>query len=142
MIDLRSRSLLAAAVFGAACGLAEPTQGTTRICPVEDGDELCFQQCGDPAAPACSVVDQTGAAVVECARDGVTTAYLRMDDAYVLPAGQARCFVILADQGDTPDPFDDAPSACDAFGILVVDPAGHADDACFDFTCAVTGEDC
>jgi hypothetical protein len=92
------------------------------------------------------VVDQMGAKVVECARDGITGVYLRdpVDlNAYVAPAGETRCFVVLADDGSNDDPFDDAPEACDSFGLFVHAPEGLEDEDCFDFTCALgASEDC
>ncbi len=134
-----SRFAILWAAVGFACGVAPATGGTTRVCPAVDKGSLCFQQCGDASAPTCAVADEEGAALPECGRDGRTGAYLRFEDRYVVPVGASRCFVVLADDGQTADPFDNLPPDCRSFGMLVVDGAGveFAPKDCFDFSCAL-----
>lgn len=108
--------------------------GTTRMCPDDaDGDAMCFQQCADTEALACTAADTDGNAVMECVRDEMTGDYMMVDGDFVAPDGEDACVAFLVDGGGCDDEDSD----------LEVVISGAAEETCYDVNCSILSEaDC
>lgn len=131
-----------------ACGQPSPGRATTRFCPDDGTEDLCHRHCAELGSLECTATDADGESVPECAKDGATGDYLRIDDAYVVPPGGTRCFAALSDaDGETESTADDVPSSCvdDGANLGYVLVGTAEDDPCIDIQCGLSsdpGSDC